>query len=399
MRKYIFIVAMVIMMLGMFACNSNDTSVVGEIAEESNNDVDNIHVINEIYTDEELAQIKELLGEEVYEEYFVTTTENGEIENYGCVLHQNCIGLYYRVYVPETAGKEYYNMIICEHGNIYGEIGPGPEGTFFTNDPETAEMPNYRLVEKYMTYREFKDYLGETAPNMQAGDIIELPTNLDYFFALGEDVWEYISGTDILKIRIESSYILKHPSGKIFLMLSYADQYYTHYPDHYYIDDPVLAETYWLHIYDITDDKMGRTDIWYDIQIVGEVGIDRIEAVRTLNMLGTYQSYKDYRIDENGNLIALSEDFDFELHESGNGKLKVKKDLPVMIDGEECFVKPGEEIVITGCGSGHKGEIYFQVVSTGEEGTIFYKKTYIGWIEIDGIDQYEYFENLLELYD
>ncbi len=419
MRKNIWIVGIVIMIIGLFACNSNDaleketvfTIRVGEIGDfgadcfvygefvtgESDQATANVNVLEDIYTDEELMQIKEVLGEEVYEELFVTTTENGEVEIFGCVL-RDCIGFYYRAYVPGAAGLKYYNMIICEHGTVYGEIGPGPAGTFFTNDQEAMEMPYYRKVDPYMTFREFKDYLNETAPDMQAGDVVELPTDLDYFFALGEDVRDHIMGTDILSVRIESSHILKHSSGKVFLVLSYADQYYTHYPENEYVEDPVLTETDWLYIYDISDDELRCTDIWYDIEIVGEVGIDRIEAARTVDMLGTYQSYKDYALDERGRLLALSEGFVFEPHASGKGNLKVEKELPVSIDGAECVINPGEEIIIIG-GSLNDKEIYFRLVSTGEEGTIFYEEDFIGRVYINGIDQYEYFENLLELQD
>lgn len=419
MRKSIWIVGIVIMITGLFACNSNDASekervfairadeigdygadcfMYGEfVTGESDQTTANVNVLEDIYTDEELAQIKEVLGEEVYEDMFVTTTENGKVEISGCVLHE-CIGLYYRAYVPGAAGLKYYNMIICENGTVYGEIGPGPDGTFFTNNPEAMEMPYYKKVDLYMTFREFKNYINKIAPDMQVGDVIELPTDLDYFFALGEDAREHIRGTDILSVRIESSHILNHPSGKVFLVLSYADQYYTNYPENEYVEDPVLTETDWLYVYDITDDELRRTDIWYDIEIVGEVGIDRIEAVRTVDMLGTYQCYKDYALDERGRLLALSEGFVFEPHASGNGNLKVKKELPVSIDGAECVINPGEEIIITG-GSVNDKEIYFRLVSTGEEGTIFYEEDFIGCVYINGIEQYEYFENLLELQD
>ena len=91
------------------------------------------------------------------------------------------------------------------------------------------------------------------------------------------------------------------------------------------------------------------------------------------------------------------EGYIFEPHESGN--LKVIKDLPVVIDGEECIIKPGEEIVITGCPSDGSKEIYFRVVSTGEEGIISYKKTTTEFFEIAGVSHYDYFENVLEFSD
>ena len=340
----------------------------------------NANILKETYTDEQLTELKKLMGEELYEKWFVTTTEYGRVEISGCVLEDDSIGLYYRGYVPGVASFQYYNLIICDNGNIYGDVGP--DGTFFSNVSGVTEPPEFDTVERYMTYREFKNYLKEIMPDIQAGEAIELSTELDYYFVLRDELENSFQGEKMN--RLEDSYVIKHPAGKMFLIF------------HIYN----ISTGYEVRVYDITSDSgddWGRTEYMGRTQMVGEVGIERIETVRTLYKIGTYQSYKDYALDENGHFVELSEGYIFEPHESGN--LKVIKELPVIIDGEECIIKPGEEIVITGCPSDGSKEIYFRVVSTGEEGIISYKKTTTEFFEIAGVSHYDYFENVLEFSD
>lgn len=343
----------------------------------------NTNVLKETYTDEQLIHIKELIGEELYESYFVNATENGRIQTFACEFYNGDLAIRYQCDIPGEAATQFYDIIICDNLNIYGQIGP--EGMFFTNDLEAYEMPGYYRIEMYTSYLDFKSHLNEYAPNLQPGDTVELPTDLDYCCILGNDV--RLPEDRVAKIYVEHSYLMKHPNGKVFLVMN----------TYQIITD---SKDYAVSVYDITSDsgaEIYRQDIMFQAQIIGDVSIERIEMVRTINTLGVYQSYKDYMIDENGKLRGLSTGFVFEPHASGNGNLKVKKELPVTIDGVECTIEPGEEIVITGCESNDK--IYFRVVSTGQEGTIFYEKDTMGTIEIDGIWKYDYFENLLELSD
>ena len=337
----------------------------------------NANILKETYTDAQLAAIEKLVGEELYEDIFVITTENGRLEYSSCQLEDDSLGMVYSSYIPGIADYNYYNLIICDNGDIYCEIGP--DGDFYTNVDNVTEMPDYEYVEIHMTYEEFKTYLNEEAPNLAAGDVVSLPIDLDYYFALGE--WaENFDGN-----ALQSAYALKHPAGKTFLLICY----------------DLASHDFVTVVYDITGDEIVQCDKWDLTEIIGdEISVAKITLSHTFNVLGTNWCEKDYSLDENGKLITETEGYSFTPMLSEWWEMRVVKELPVVIDGMETVINPGEEIMIIGTNmKSHmdlEGEIYFRVVATDETGTIYFEREMgeygPGPYLIDGVSEYDYFE-------
>lgn len=337
----------------------------------------NANILKETYTDEQLATIENLVGDELYENIFVITTENGQIECKSCQLEDESLGTFYSAYIPGIADYNYYSLIICDNGDIYCEIGP--DGEFYTNVDNAAEMPEYEYVEVHMSYEEFKTYLNEVAPNMAAGDVVSLSIDLDYYFALGE--WaENFDGN-----ALQSAYVLRHPGGKTFLLICY----------------DLASHDFVTVVYDITGDEIVQCDKWDLTEIIGdEISVDKITLSHTFNVLGTNWCEKEYALDENGKLVTETEGYYFTPMLSEWWEMRVIKELPVVIDGRETVINTGDHIVITGTNmKSHmdlEGEIYLEVVETGETGTIFFEREMgeygPGPYMIDGVSEYDYFE-------
>ena len=337
----------------------------------------NANILKETYTDEQLAAIEKLVGDELYEDIFVITTENGQIECKSCQLEDESLGTFYSAYIPGIADYNYYSLIICDNGDIYCEIGP--DGEFYTNVDNAAEMPEYEYVEVHMSYEEIKTYLNEVAPNMAAGDVVSLSIDLDYYFALGE--WaENFDGN-----ALQSAYVLRHPGGKTFLLICY----------------DLASHDFVTVVYDITGDEIVQCDKWDLTEIIGdEISVDKITLSHTFNVLGTNWCEKEYALDEYGKLVTETEGYYFTPMLSEWWEMRVIKELPVVIDGRETVINTGDHIVITGTNmKSHmdlEGEIYLEVVETGETGTIFFEREMgeygPGPYMIDGVSEYDYFE-------
>ncbi|MBQ8247196.1 MAG: hypothetical protein IJZ42_08685 [Lachnospiraceae bacterium] len=337
----------------------------------------NANILKETYTDAQLAAIEKLVGDELYEDIFVITTENGQIECKSCQLEDESLGTFYSAYIPGIADYNYYSLIICDNGDIYCEIGP--DGEFYTNVDNAAEMPEYEYVEVHMSYEEFKTYLNEEAPNMAAGDVVSLSIDLDYYFALGE--WaENFDGN-----ALQTAYALRHPGGKTFLLICY----------------DLASHDFVTVVYDITGDEIVQCDKWELTEIIGdEISVDKITLSHTFNVLGTNWCEKEYALDENGKLVTETEGYYFTPMLSEWWEMRVIKELPVVIDGRETVINTGDHIVITGTNmKSHmdlEGEIYLEVVETGETGTIFFEREMgeygPGPYMIDGVSEYDYFE-------
>lgn len=337
----------------------------------------NANILKETYTEEQLTAIKELVGEELYEDIFVLTTEYGQIEYSSCQLEDDSLGTFYSAYIPGIADYNFYNLIICDNGDIYCEIGP--DGDFYTNVDAVSNMPEYEYIEIHMTYEEFKEYLSEEAPDMAAGDVVTLSRDVDYYFAVGDAIVT-LDGS-----IVESAYAMKHPCGKTFLLICY----------------DTMSHDYVTAVYDISGDTVIQCDEWQLTEVRGDdISIDKITLNHTFNVLGTNWCEKEYALDESGKLITETEGYSFTPMLSEWWEMKVIKELPVVIDGSQTVINIGDHIKITGTDmESHmdlEGEIYFEVVETGETGTIYFERKMEeygpGPCLIDGVSEYDYFE-------
>lgn len=351
--------------LGYFSANcwASGEFVQGEPA------YTNANILAETYTESQLEQIRSLVGEELYEKVFVTTTEHGSVTVEECVLEDGTFGKEYHSYIMGVADYHFYRIYIFENGDIYGEIGP--DDLFFTNVSGVTEVPKYINVEG--TYAGFQEYLQMKAPNMQAGDVVSMSTSFYYYFAIGDAVDNHNGEA------VESVYVLKHPVGKLFLLICYDS----------------MSHDFVTKVYDITGNEPVQCSMLSLTEVTGDaVSIDRITLCHTLNILGTYWCDIDYALDENGQLIALSNKYAFEPPESEYWDMILKKELPVIMNGTNTTIASGEKIEIIG--TDRECEIYFRVINTGETGTILYEtevdqygvETYM----INGVSEYDYFE-------
>ncbi len=329
------------------------------------------NILHDTYTDAQLEEIKILVGDELYEDCFVETTENGSIHIYDIVLEDGTYGKKYHAYSIGREASLFYKIYIFENGDIYGIIGK--DRIFFTNVEGATEVPDYDITERHMTYEEFKTYLKETAPNMQAGEVISLPTTLDYYFVIGTAVYNHNGEA------VNSVYVLKHPAGKLFLLICYDS----------------MSHDFVTRVYDITGDEFVQCSMLSLAEVTEDViSIDQITISHTLNVLGTYWCDKEYALDENGMLVAYTEGYSFEPPEDEIWELILIKELPVVMNGVSTTIASGEKIKIIGTDG--KSEIYFRVISTGENGIIYYERTEgeygPGPYMINGISEMEYFK-------
>ena len=104
------------------------------------------NILHDTYTDACLEEIEILVGDELYEDCFVKTTENGSIHIYDIVSEDGTYGKKYHGYSIGGETNLFYKIYIFENGDIYGIIGK--DRIFFTNVEGAAEVPDYDSVEE-----------------------------------------------------------------------------------------------------------------------------------------------------------------------------------------------------------------------------------------------------------
>lgn len=103
----------------------------------------NANILAETFTEEELSQIEQMLGQEWYEEYFVFAVEEGIITASDCILADGENAVFYDAFVPTMGGYE-FTMLFCEDGSIYYYSGGEPG--WQTNVSGAIDFPVYELV-------------------------------------------------------------------------------------------------------------------------------------------------------------------------------------------------------------------------------------------------------------
>ena len=172
--------------------------------------------------------------------------------------------------------------------------------------------------------------------------------------------------------RFGDAYVVRRQNGRVFLVFVVLEE-----------DVDTMC------VYEITGGEIKKcdekTEAYFDNSFWGT---ERIGINLTVHALGTHVGYMNFKWDEEGKLVAAEEIY--EVKAAWN--LIVIKDIPVRIEGVETVVKAGEQIVVTGINM-EENIYYFQVVDSGEYGEIYYSETQKGRM-IDGIFEFEYFENL-----
>ncbi len=257
------------------------------------------------------------------------------------------------------------------------EIGPYAMGA-----PEVL-LP-YAIFGRYMKEEYLCTYDEMIAAITSDADISEAVGVADFMMIqAGDTEWdmsEYslVSGDVAVEIGeydwLESAYLLKK-DGRSFVLMS--------------LD--YMSDDYVTFSYEVTGGQIVKRCKESGAYISGEQWSgSHIGMVLSLNVLGTYGAKITYIIDEMGQLMPEKEFYVID----SSASIKVKKQLPVMINGESVTLEPGTEIRITG--TNNRDEVLFKEVTGGREGVIHYTMDEENpWIHlIDGISEYEYFEEL-----
>ncbi len=162
-------------------------------------------------------------------------------------------------------------------------------------------------------------------------------------------------------------------------------------------DADYASDDFVTFVYELTDGILKECDRQNGLSIQG--GTINTEALRLqmhLDVLGTYSSFMDYTIDENGNLKASADWFEISGNSNAWQELLTVRELPVWMEGEETSLPAGSHICITA--TDNQGIVRFTVIDTEESGEIHFVRgdgAEDTWtIFIDGVPDQEYFEML-----
>ncbi len=100
-------------------------------------------VVQDNFSEETLAQIHELIGDERYESMFITTIEYGTLMRENCVLANGTKATYYHSFIYGIATYNIFTLLIDENGEIYIRIGPDSE--FFSTVEGVTKLPEYEI--------------------------------------------------------------------------------------------------------------------------------------------------------------------------------------------------------------------------------------------------------------
>lgn len=172
-----------------------------------------------------------------------------------------------------------------------------------------------------------------------------------------------------------SAYMIRRADGRSFL----------------FITCDYMSDDYVTYLYVITD---GNPIIYGELPnmlLTGRsLSSKNIEMEVRVDALGSYRAFANFMLTPEA---TLTHDGDIYRIDSEH-VLNIIKPLPVTINGVETTLDAGTQITITG--TNLSNEIYFKVTTTEQTGTIHYTHEEPDtWIHlIDGISEYEYFEDL-----
>ncbi|MBR6626778.1 MAG: DUF3298 and DUF4163 domain-containing protein [Lachnospiraceae bacterium] len=300
-------------------------------------------------------ELNAVYGDQLFEDYETTVTEGLKGNDWNWCLDATGIRVMYTPYeigpyamgAPEVLlpyaifGRYMKEEYLCIYDEMIAAITPDADMS------EAVGTSDFMTIQSGTTEWDMSEY------SLVSGDVA---------VELGEFDW------------LESAYLLKKDS-RSFVLLSF----------------DYMSDDYVTFSYEVTDGQIVKRGGVPGAYISGEHWSDsHVGMVLSLNVLGTYGAKLTYIIDEMGQLMPEKEMYIID----SAANIKVKKQLPVMINGESVTLEPGTEIRITG--TNNIDEVLFKEVSGGREGVIHYTMDEENsWIHlIDGISEYEYFEEL-----
>ncbi len=181
--------------------------------------------------------------------------------------------------------------------------------------------------------------------------------------------------------RLGSAYLLGLADGRSFVLL----------------DADYASDDYVTFLFEITDGELVEQSRLEDVSLQSAtVSAEQFHLRVHVDVLGSYDSFMDYGIDDAGTLQATSDFYEIPTDDSDWHLITVTKEVPVTMDGQETTLSAGTQIRIIG--TDNQETAYFRVEDTGAEGSITYvqgdgaEDTYT--LYIDGISEYDYFDML-----
>lgn len=159
-----------------------------------------------------------------------------------------------------------------------------------------------------------------------------------------------------------------------------------------FCDVDIASDDYTTLVYEISSEGIRINADYYAGIDRGSVNADSIKLIHRIDVLGTRSVEKEYKIDEDGNLISVSDWFEF-VSNSYCPVITAVRQIPVVIDGTNTFLPAGSRFKLLGTNG--VDTVRFFEMNSGTEGDIYYTRDEeSGIIYIDGAEEYEYFESL-----
>ncbi|MCD7838090.1 MAG: YobA family protein [Clostridiales bacterium] len=181
--------------------------------------------------------------------------------------------------------------------------------------------------------------------------------------------------------RLGSAYLLGLADGRSFVLL----------------DADYASDDYVTFLYEITDGTLVEQSRLEDVSLQSATVSTKQLLLRVhVDVLGSYDSFMNYTIDDAGTLQATSDLYEIPTDDSDWRLITVMQEVPVVMDGQETTLPIGTQIRITG--TDNNSTAYFRVEDTGEEGSITYVRgdgvedEYT--LYIDGCSEYDCFDGL-----
>ena len=104
----------------------------------------NANVLEENFDSRQREDIRQMLGEDFYQEYFVWVVENGVLIREECILEEGGTAIYYQGFVP-TMGGYSFELLSCADGRLYF-LSESDAMRYQTNTQGELDFPLYYYI-------------------------------------------------------------------------------------------------------------------------------------------------------------------------------------------------------------------------------------------------------------
>lgn len=342
-------------------------------------------------------------------------SKTGKILDFKDFIRDDAIAEFYGrfiSYISEQLYQEYGEDLYPDYQDTLEKIPEGCIATWYLDasgigfifDPYLLGPYAMGAPEVLVPYSVIEKYINEDVGEILEVDNGRFAENVDLYLNLGKEEYKNYRlclktsretedsdlqvalecGDSKLEIgsfgRIDNSYFLRTTDGRSFVILCMD----------YASDDFVT------YLYEVTNGVLKECDEINALNLDEVVSPEKIYFGKRLDVLGTYTAVAGYHIDEKGKLAQDDEIFQIDTDIYDWNLLTTVKELPILVDDEEVLLPVGSKIRVVA--TDDQSLVYVKVEDTGVEGTISYVRgdgmEDVWTIYIDGVSEYEYFEQL-----